>query len=455
MARSPLFDGVSPSLLNAIKRVGDSYGPYGVRITSAYRPGSGHSQHGRGKAIDVELYDKKTGKPVPNYQNAESAATYQQFANAVYADAQKNDPQLAAKLRWGGYFGNDPGTGKPRYGSLDLMHFDEAGDRIGMRGGSWKEGFSPEMQKYWKIAAQGAAGPAATGGGPTQGPVIAAAGGAPAEGGVPGMDPALMKKALLASIARGESSGYGYDMMLGGGRISDLSKHPGVLNSSPYGSSTAAGRYQFLKSTWDEEAKKYGYKDFSPETQDTAAWNLARDVYSRKTGRRLEDDLASGDPKTLNNISSTLSGTWTSLPGGPQPNSNWKDKDFASVYNENLGAGDAGGGPATSAPSGTGGIGSDAARAPAQYETDPGATASTLGKGISDNAGDAFEDLGKIFAQGPVAQNAARPSSPANAPTAALPTPPGVQPIADPRQAEMQRQQLALAMQRLNSGRLF
>ena len=113
MARSPLFDGVSPSLLNAIKRVGDNYGPYGVRITSAYRPGSGHSQHGRGKAIDVELYDKKTGKAVPNYQNAESAATYQAFANAVYADAQKNDPALAAKLRWGGYFGNDPGTGKP------------------------------------------------------------------------------------------------------------------------------------------------------------------------------------------------------------------------------------------------------------------------------------------------------------------------------------------------------
>ena len=455
-ARSPIMDGVSPALLNAIKRVGDNYGPYGVRITSGYRAGSGHSQHGRGKAIDVELYDKKTGKAVPNYQNAESAAVYQQFANAVYADAQKNDPALAAKLRWGGYFGNDPGTGKPRYGSLDLMHFDEAG-HVGMRGGSWKEGFSPEMQKYWKIGAGSGAG-APAGGGPSQGPVIAAGGGAPAEGGVPGMDPALMKKALLASIARGESSGYGYDMMLGGGKISDLSKHPGVLNSSPYGSSTAAGKYQFLKRTWDEEAAKYGYKDFSPETQDTAAWNLARDVYKRKAGRDLETDLASGDANTLNNISSTLSGTWTSLPGGPQPNSNWKGKDFASVYNENLGAGDAGGGPAVAA-SGTGGVGSDAARAPAQYETDPSAVASTLGQGIGDKAkdatGDAFAALGDIFAKGPVAQNAARPSGPANLPVPMAPAAPGVQPIVDPRQAEMQRQQLAIAMQRLNSGKLF
>src|SRR3954454_16825140 len=112
-------------------------------------------------------------------------------------------------------------------------------------------------------------------------------------------------------------------MLLGGQRFKDFSKHPGT---------GPAGQYQFLPSTWEEQRQKYGYKDFTPDTQDAAAWNYARDVYTQRTGRRLEDDLSSNNPAVLNEISKTLSKTWTSLPGGAEPNSNWKGQDFASVY---------------------------------------------------------------------------------------------------------------------------
>jgi hypothetical protein len=69
-------------------------------------------------------------------------------------------------------------------------------------------------------------------------------------------------------------------------------------------------------------------------------------------------------------------------------------------------------------------------------------------------AGDSLSDLGKIYSDGPVARNARTPSSPANVAAAQLPMPQGPVSMIDAKHAEMQRQQLALAMQRLNSGKL-
>jgi hypothetical protein len=92
------------------------------------------------------------------------------------------------------------------------------------------------------------------------------------------------------------------------------------------------------------------------------------------------------------------------------------------------------------------------------YAETPTEVASTLGKSIGEKArdatSDAFGDLGKLLAEGPVAKNAARPSGPANLPVPTNPTPAGVFPTVDPKVAEIQRQQLAMALQRLNSGKL-
>ena len=69
-------------------------------------------------------------------------------------------------------------------------------------------------------------------------------------------------------------------------------------------------------------------------------------------------------------------------------------------------------------------------------------------------AGDIFSGFGDIYSKGPVAQNAAR-ATPANATSASIPISPGISPIVDPRTVEAQRQMLAMAIQRLNSGKLY
>jgi len=65
-------------------------------------------------------------------------------------------------------------------------------------------------------------------------------------------------------------------------------------------------------------------------------------------------------------------------------------------------------------------------------------------------AGEGLENVGKAFAAG--AKNVT--ANPANVPIPMLPMPQAPQSMIDPKRAEMQRQQLAIAMQRLNSGKL-
>ena len=54
--------------------------------------------------------------------------------------------------------------------------------------------------------------------------------------------------------------------------------------------------------------------DFSPESQDKAAWWLAQRDYHARTGRDLTQDLK--DPNKRLQIAQVLNKTWTSLPGG-------------------------------------------------------------------------------------------------------------------------------------------
>jgi len=107
----------------------------------------------------------------------------------------------------------------------------------------------------------------------------------------------------------------------------------------------------------------------------------------------------------------------------------------------------------TAVASSSGGIGSDAAR------TGEGSTTAVADSGgfdfgkASGNVGDAFAGIGEMFAKSAQGSRAL-PSTPANATMASLPQPSGPFPMVDPKQAEMQRQQLAMALQRLNSGKL-
>ena len=145
--------------------------------------------------------------------------------------------------------------------------------------------------------------------------------------------------ALLSVIAGTESTGY--DVIYGGTRMSDYGKdysdHPRIpipIKSGPNKGlfSSAAGKYQFIRRTWDALAKKYNLTDFSPKNQDKAAWYLAQEDYSRRTHRVLQDDLMSGDQTRLNLIATNLNETWTSLTGGIEQSKQYKKVTFASKY---------------------------------------------------------------------------------------------------------------------------
>jgi muramidase (phage lysozyme) len=403
---------VDQSLLSALEAVGGNYAPYDVELFSGYRPnpslkGSFHGKHG---AIDVNLIDRKSGRALPNIRDAASAPAYQQYANSVYQWALANNPQLAAKLRWGGYFA---GGAQP----MDLMHFDLGGGQggLGMAGGSWQGGFNPEMADAWGLKPGGGIGGGV-------GPPMSA---------MPDY-----RAAFLDAIAQGESPGY--DVLYGGSKFSDYSRHPG--QSMPIfdpnhpgqvvGHSTAAGRYQFLAPTWQGLQQKYGYKDFSPENQDAAAWQLAQDDFKARTGGSLEEALKSGDAGRINAAAQALKGTWESL--GKLGN-----RTFADIYNNALGK-HPGTTPAADEPAVPGySTGGQPAPAAAPKKQGWGDMLKAFGEGMSDIN---FSG-GKFVGGGNPITEAARVDAPEVAPVAAL--------------GADRRQQLAEVMARLNSGRLW
>lgn len=134
------------------------------------------------------------------------------------------------------------------------------------------------------------------------------------------------QRAFLNAMRGGESGGR-YNVMYGGKTFDSYADHPRQpqpIRSGPNAGkvSTAAGADQFLAGTWDEAKNALGLPDFSPGSQDAASVWLAGRDYKKRTGRDLWKDIeeAQGDPKRLSVIGGALSKTWTSLPGGIEPN---------------------------------------------------------------------------------------------------------------------------------------
>ena len=141
--------GVDPALIGWLQAAA-RLSPYRVVAYSGKREGDPRF-HGKGQAIDINLIDTRTGKTVPNYQNAEGFAAYQAFANMVRAAQMQMNPERSNALRWGGYFSGAKG----KYGALDSMHFDTGGDTTPMGGGSWEGGLTPEQAALWGLSPGG------------------------------------------------------------------------------------------------------------------------------------------------------------------------------------------------------------------------------------------------------------------------------------------------------------
>jgi len=135
------------------------------------------------------------------------------------------------------------------------------------------------------------------------------------------------QEGFLRTLSGPESHGA-YNVKNGGATFSSYDQFPeGVY---PGGTSTAAGRYQFTSGTWEEVAGELGLKDFSPQSQDIAAWYLAQREYRQKTGGDLETDLRAG--KTAQ-IAAALKGRWPTLPGGSQSKQSQSDFDRNLLLN--------------------------------------------------------------------------------------------------------------------------
>lgn len=102
-------------------------------------------------------------------------------------------------------------------------------------------------------------------------------------------------QAFLRVIRRGEGTADegGYRRLFGGGTFTSYADHPRTLVKKGGYSSTAAGAYQFLSSTWDETRRIMKLPDFSPASQDFGAVGLIakRGALADVKAGRLEEAI--------------------------------------------------------------------------------------------------------------------------------------------------------------------
>lgn len=114
----------------------------------------------------------------------------------------------------------------------------------------------------------------------------------------------------------GKAEGADYNTIVGGRSFSDFGSHPNVVGlRTKEGPSTAAGKYQITKTTYDEFSKKVGVSDFSPASQDKVALAIIQQEGA------LEDVKAGNFKSAIDK----LGGRWASLPSSKysQPKRGW------------------------------------------------------------------------------------------------------------------------------------
>ena len=116
------------------------------------------------------------------------------------------------------------------------------------------------------------------------------------------------KLSRVIAKPEGTDNPDGYRKMFGGSTFEDFSDHPRKVNTSKSGlSSDAAGKYQFLSTTWDEAAAATGVTDFSPKSQEIAARYLIQ-----RAG--IDPDAPINSKEEFIRVMNALSPVWASIP---------------------------------------------------------------------------------------------------------------------------------------------
>lgn len=144
-----------------------------------------------------------------------------------------------------------------------------------------------------------------------------------------GGDPYI--RALMRTITASEANvDRPYAVLYGGQYISNLSRHPSrcvpiVAGPNLGNCTTAAGRYQFINTTWYDKASRYHPRpsgflfwkqySFEPQYQDAVVYAWLND--KQAWGMDISEQLRQGK---LDRVLRRLSGTWTSLGYGIETN---------------------------------------------------------------------------------------------------------------------------------------
>lgn len=120
-------------------------------------------------------------------------------------------------------------------------------------------------------------------------------------------DPNVQAFLTLIRTGEGTLGPNGYRTIFGGQLFDSFADHPRVKVTAGSYTSTAAGAYQFLASTWDNMQAKYNLPDFSPASQDLACLGLI------KGDGALSDVVAGRFKMAIDKCNKT----WASLPGSP------------------------------------------------------------------------------------------------------------------------------------------
>lgn len=139
-------------------------------------------------------------------------------------------------------------------------------------------------------------------------------------------------RALMRTISASESNAKNpYVLLYGGQHTHDLIRHPNTCipiktDINEGHCSTAAGRYQFLTSTWQEKASKY--HPISSRKHHSTSYNFEPKYQDIVVYRWLKDDhqwdvniLKMLKEERIEDVLVELSGVWTSLGGGIEDNS--------------------------------------------------------------------------------------------------------------------------------------